>query len=403
MTERATTSPTADTSTGAAQPPSLLIVTTVAHTLDHFLLPYADHYRRLGWRVDAAANGTLSDEALAGHFDHLYELPLSRSILDVGGLVRGMRAMSTVLESRPDIVHVHTPIAAFITRAAVRRLPAGQRPLVAYTAHGFHFHQGGSPLTNAIFLTAERIAGRWTDRLVVINDEDYDAAQRHRIVPLRKLVRMPGIGVDSTRYDRSAVPPAEIASARAATGTAPDQPLFVAVGELSVRKRMADVISALAQSRHPGAHLAIAGEGAERPRLEALIVELGLQDRVQLGGSLKDVRPLVAAANALILASSREGLPRSIMEGSLLEQPVLASTARGNPELVSPETGIIFETGDIAALAAAMDRIADDPAAAREMGRLGRARMIERYELSELIIRHDTMYAEMLAERQPAG
>ena len=223
--------------------PALLMVTTVAHTIDHFLRPYADHFRGLGWRVDAAANGALGDPALIGRFDHLYELPLSRSILDVGGLVRGMRAMSTVLESRPDIVHVHTPIAAFITRAAVRRLPVEERPLVAYTAHGFYFHQGGSPVTNAVFLTAERIAGRWTDRLVVINDEDFEAAQRHRIVPLRKLVRMPGIGVDSARYDRSAVPPDEIASARAATGAAPDQPLFVAVGELSVRKRMADVLS----------------------------------------------------------------------------------------------------------------------------------------------------------------
>jgi glycosyltransferase involved in cell wall biosynthesis len=386
-----------------SRPPSLLIVTTVAHTIDHFLLPYADHFREQGWRVDAAANGALTDAALVGRFDHLYELPLSRSILDVGGLVRGMRAMSTVLESAPDIVHVHTPIAAFITRAAVRRLPAERRPLVAYTAHGFHFHQGGSPLTNAVFLTAERIAGRWTDRLVVINDEDYEAAQRHRIVPFRKLVRMPGIGVDSARYARSAVPPAEIAAARAATGAGPDDPLYVAVGELSVRKRMADVISALARSRHQEAHLAIAGEGAERAHLEALIAELGLTGRVQLAGSLKDVRPLVSAGNALILASSREGLPRSIMEGSLLEQPVLASTARGNGELVSPETGILFETGDIAALAAAMDRIADDPAAAREMGRLGRERMIERYELSKLIARHEQMYAEMLGERPPAG
>ena len=168
--------------------PSLLIVATVSGTIVRFLTPYATHFRAHGWRVDAAANGASTDPALVGAFDHLYELSLSRSVLDVRALLRGMRAMSDALESRPDIVHVHTPIAAFIARAAIRRLPAGRRPLVAYTAHGFHFHRAGSRVTNAVFLTAERIAGRWTDRLVVMNDEDLAAARRHRIVPIRRLV-----------------------------------------------------------------------------------------------------------------------------------------------------------------------------------------------------------------------
>ncbi len=394
----------------AGSPPgrSLLIVTTVSHTINHFLAPYAHHFRAKGWRVDAAANGAQTDPALAGIFDNLYELPLSRSILDVGGLVRGMRAMSAVLESQPDIVHVHTPIAAFITRAAVRRLPADRRPLVAYTAHGFHFHAGGSRLTNTVFLTAERIAGRWTDRLIVINDEDYDAARRHRIVPDRRLVRMPGIGVDAERYARSAIDPAEIERFRASLGVAPGEPLIVAVGELSRRKRMADVIAAIARMRHQEAKLAIAGEGAERPALEALIAELKLEDRVRLAGNLDDVRPFVAGASALVLASDREGLPRSIMEGLLLEVPVVASTARGNPELVDERSGFIYPTGDIAALAAALDRLLDDPAAARAMGQHGRQRMVDEYEISKLIEQHETMYAAMLAgvdvgpQRRPA-
>ena len=64
--------------------------------------------------------GATLDPDLRNAFDDLYEAPLSRSMLDISGLIRGERAISNVLASRPDIVHVHTPIASFITRVAIR-------------------------------------------------------------------------------------------------------------------------------------------------------------------------------------------------------------------------------------------------------------------------------------------
>ena len=162
----------------AAPAPALLIVATVAGTVAGFLTPYAAHFRSLGWRVDAAANGATSDPRLLEAFDRVHELPLSRSLRDVRGLERGRRGLAEILETTPDIVHVHTPIASFLTRLAVRQLPRDRRPAVAYTAHGFHFHAAGRAISNAVFLTAERVAGRWTDRLVVISDEDEAAARR---------------------------------------------------------------------------------------------------------------------------------------------------------------------------------------------------------------------------------
>ena len=84
-------------------------------------------------------------------------------------------------------------------------------------------------MKNAVFLTVERVAGRWTDRLVVINDEDHAAGLRHRIVPARRLVLMPGIGVDTGWYDRARVTQDDIAAVRARLGVDPGTPLFVVV------------------------------------------------------------------------------------------------------------------------------------------------------------------------------
>ncbi len=374
------------------------MVSTIAHSLV-FVLPYAAHFRQKGWRVEAAASGATVDPMVEGYFDALHEIPLSRSILDVGGIVRGLRAISGIVGSGYDIVHVHTPIAAFVTRAAIRRLPVERRPAAVYTAHGFHFYPHGRLLTNLAFLTAEKIAGRWTDRLVVINEWDYAAALRHRIVPRRRLLLMPGIGVDTQLYSRASLPDAAIAAVRADLGLDPATPFFSVVGWLDRRKRPYDVVAALGRMRHTECHLVVMGEGPERTRVEATAREAGVADRVHILGALLDVRAIVAASNGLVLASTREGLPRSTMEALALEVPVVTTDARGNPDTVAPDAGIIVPIGDIDGFAAAMDRLLDDPAEARAMGRRGRKRMVESYDIRELIARHEALYRDVLSAR----
>jgi glycosyltransferase involved in cell wall biosynthesis len=380
--------------------PSILYVATVGSTIHQFLRPYATHFRSLGWRVDAVANQADIDPTLLEAFDHVYGSPLSRSLLDVMGMIAATRSIARLLAAgRYDIVHVHTPIAGFVTRIAVRRMPRKRRPAVVYTAHGFHFHVGGHPITNALFRTAERVAGRWTDRLIVMNEEDHTAARRARIVPAAHLYRLPGIGIDLDRYSRAAVTPAEAEAARGPLGSAPGSPLIVSIGELSVRKRPWDVVTALTMMRHGDATLVFVGDGPERPRVLAAIEGAGLADRVRLTGHVDDVRPLLGAASVLVLASSREGLPRSIMEALAMEVPVVASSARGNAELVD-DSGFIVPIGDPRALADAVDVILDGPDEALAMGRRGRARMLQKYDLAILLNLHESIYRDALAMSQ---
>ena len=390
------------TETGAETPQavSILYVATVSHTISSFLLPYAEHFRSLGWRIDAAASGAARDEGMGTSFDHTFELPLSRSITDLSGMVRAMRAITHLLsqEPRPDIVHVHTPIAGFVTRVAARRVRPERRPAIVYTAHGFHFHRGGSRMSNALFLAAERVAGRWTDRLVVINDEDAETARRHRIVPSGHLVQMPGIGLDAGWYSRARLAPGAIAAARTEMGVGQQTPVLVSVGELNRNKRTGDVISALRLMRHTEACLVLLGGGPEQVRLGALVRELGLDARVCFLGSVADVRPFVAAATALVLASRREGLNRSIMEAMALEVPVIASSARGNGDLIGSDAGLVVSVGDVPAFAAAMDWLLDHPAEARQMGHRGRMRAVERYDLGILIPMHEKLYRAVASE-----
>ena len=374
------------------------MVTTVASDIRGFLIPYAVHFRSLGWRVEALANGATTDDRIAASFDDAHDWPLSRSILNVRGMLRSTKSLMAILESGVDIVHVHTPIAAFVTRAAIRRLPEGCRPAVVYTAHGFHFHQHGRLLTNALFVTAEKLAGHWTDRLVVINDEDYAAAMRNRILPRRKICHMPGIGIDTRYYSRDSISPDAISRTQKQFHLRSEGSLFVVVGELNRNKRPIDVVAAMARMKHQDSKLLLLGDGPDRARVMAAVHDCGLSRRVRLAGFVPDVRPAVALSTAVILASTREGLPRSIMEALSMGVPVLSSSARGCRELVAPDAGIVVSTGDVGAMAAAMDWIVEHPTEAKAMGERGRERMVRKHDEPLLIAMHEALYGELLAE-----
>jgi glycosyltransferase involved in cell wall biosynthesis len=374
----------------------LLIVTTVEITLTGFLLPYAAHYRAQGWQVDCLARGASRDAQCLAAFDHCHEADWSRNPLRPQGMLAMPRRLRQVVEAGGyDLVHVHTPVAAFLTRFALRGLRLGKRPKVVYTAHGFHFHDGQDALRNGIFAALERMAGRWTDRLVVINRADEREALRRRIVEPSKLTYMPGIGLDLSHYNPETVTDQEVAAARAELGLEPGQPLFLMAAGFQPGKRHRDLLTAFEGLGDPRAHLALAGTGPLMESCRAWCRERNLADRVHFLGYRRDIPVLLRASLALVLPSEREGLSRCIMEAMALGTPVIGTDARGVRDLLDVCAGEKVPVGDPAALRAAMLRLIQEPARALELGTLAKSR-IGAFDISHLLRMHDELYASLL-------
>jgi glycosyltransferase involved in cell wall biosynthesis len=389
-----------------ASPPRLLVVTTAYDHIKDFLLPFAAHLRAQGWRVDALARRDATYEECAPAFDRAWEIDWSREPSRPGNLAQARRVRRLVERERYDVVHAHTPIAAFVTRVALRRLRRRGGPRVVYTAHGFHFQPGGGRLSNALYLGAERLASRWTDHLVVINRLDEEAARAHRLVPDERLVYMPGIGIDTDWYDARRLAADDVVKVRAELDLRPDDRLFLMIAEFTPNKRHRDAIGALARLADPRAHLALAGrDGTTRVASARLAEELGLAGRVHFLGYRTDIPALIHAADATLLVSGREGLPRSVLESMCLATPVIGTRIRGVSELLATGAGALVEVGDVEGIAAAMRRILDDRDEARAMGERGRER-VDDYALERVVALHDDLYARALgraAAPEPVG
>ncbi len=328
--------------------------------------------------MDGAARGAAEATDIAGRFDALYSIEWSRSPLDVTGMIAAARRLrELVRRNRYDIVHVHTPIAAFVTRAALGWRRHGSGPSVIYTAHGFHFMPGRKRHVNLLFQSAEKIAGLWTDYLVTINRTDEAAARRLRLVPPARVRYMPGIGIDPEHYA-----PSDVAS---------DEPVFLMIAEFTANKRHCDVIAALARMQNRSGRLMLLGEGPTEAAIRAQVQAAGLSDRVEFAGLQRDVRPWIQKARALVLPSFREGLPRSVMEALSSGVPVIGSQIRGISDLLANGGGKLFPPGDVDSLTAHLDWFAEHPAEARHMGETGRA-SIAKYDVKNVIALHEELY-----------
>ncbi len=374
---------------------SALFVTTVPVTLDAFLLPFAAHFRARGWRIDALAKDATAMTSLLHEFDNVYDITWGRNPLALGDhFDTWNRVRRIVIEGHYDIVHVHTPIAAFVTRFALRSIPPVERPAIIYTAHGFHFYREQGRLGHAIFRTLERTAAPWTDYLVTINQEDHEAAQSFGTIDPDRIRYIPGIGVDVDAYSEGRVEPGARERVRAELGIDPAAFMLTMVAEFSPVKRHTHILAALAEVMSPDVVLVLAGAGPLEQELRETAASLGVADRVRWAGFRTDIPAVLAASDALTLVSAREGLPRSVLEAMAMGRPVIGTATRGIADAVGDNGGWIVPKNDTTALAAAIDHAAAHPEECRERGIAARKRVRERFSLAEVLAGYEALYVE---------
>ncbi len=172
-------------------------------------------------------------------------------------------------------------------------------------------------------------------------------------VPAEK-IRVIGNGVDVGRFQ-----PLDRRAARRQLKLPEDGPVIVSVGALIPNKGHQFLIRALAQlaPRYPGLRAYLLGEGSYRAKLEALVSEAGMQERVFLVGSrpYEELHRWFSAADVSCLVSAREGWPNVLLESLACGTPVVATRVGGIPEvIVSPELGVLVEQ-DVPSIAAGLE------------------------------------------------
>ncbi|MFN0070870.1 MAG: glycosyltransferase family 4 protein [Chloroflexota bacterium] len=229
----------------------------------------------------------------------------------------------------------------------------------------------------------------------------YVSAAQRVIVPsyyLKSIVAGWGVSSRKMRVIYNAVPlPATRATSLGAT------PLVLTVARLAPWKGIDTLILAIGRlkSMAMAPKLVVAGDGADRERLEQLAARVAPNQVTFLGEIERSgVQALMSDASILALASGYEGLSHVLLEGMAAGLPIVASNIDGNRELISHgENGWLVQPGDDDGFAQAIRNCLGDPEVAQAYGRRNRA-WAESHGIDQQVDRTLEVCLEAIAERR---
>lgn len=363
----------------------LFVATVVKLHIMVFHLPYLEWFKKNGYEVHVAARNDYArpEDCVIPFCDRFIDLPFERSPLKRANVSVYHQLKDLITSEDYEIIHCHTPMGGALGRLAARKARKTGTQVI-YTAHGFHFYHGAPWINWALYYPAERLLSRWTDVLITINDEDYQAAKHFSA---RRLVKVPGVGI---ALDPIALP-VDRSALRASIGITNQETLVLAVGELNSNKNHRVLLEAVARLKDDRVHLVICGEGPLHSDLSAVADRLGITSRVHLLGFRRDVKHWIRSADIFGFPSYREGLSLSLMEAMAGGLPVVASKIRGNTDLIDDQGGYLCDPTDVDGFRDALQKLCDDPQRAQAMGRTN-ASKIEAYTISRVLAIVEDLY-----------
>ncbi|MBQ7976030.1 MAG: glycosyltransferase [Clostridia bacterium] len=321
---------------------------------------FTDHikfWHENGYCVDLACS------PVGGRIDDLVEffggikngsiktVALNRSPLKMSNLKGFLQLIKIAQKEHYDNVVTNEPVMGLLTRLAFANKKGTK---ITYIAHGFHFYKGGSKLNNLIYKAIEGFAAHFTDSLVTINKEDFEAAKRFRLKKNGKIHHIPGIGVSTSKFYKSSKE--DCLEIRKELGLSGDDFAVAVIGELNNNKNQEVIIRAIASLKDecPGLKAVFMGKGEKAEYLENLCNELNVEDRIQFLGYRRDVNRVLSVCNLGASASIREGLGVNLIEEMASGLPIVASENRGHRDIVTEDSGILVQATSVDGFAEAI-------------------------------------------------
>lgn len=322
---------------------------------------------------------------------------LGRRIHAVSDLLAFVHLVALLRRLKPAIVHTHSSKAGILGRWAA--WCAGV-PLILHTVHGFGITPAQPRIVQSLFILLERITGWITTHWVTVAEIDLRKGRQWGLFTTNVSVIRPGIDVSPFRQPLA---PVDRQRLREDLGIGSGEYLVGTVACLKPQKAPEDIVAVarLVCARVPGARFVLIGDGVLRTRIEALIEESGLQDKVRLAGWRRDVPRAMGCFDLLLLTSRWEGLPRVMLEAASVELPIVATRVGGVEEaVIQPERVQLCEAGDVPALAAAVETLLSRRRTGMIHSPSDRPLLPVEFRIEEMVKQYQSLYDRLLSQQR---
>ncbi len=330
----------------------LVCASRVSHILN-FHLPYIEYFKKKGYAVDIAVQGTTIHPLI----DHCYDLTFTKNPLSPDNIGTVFRLKKILEQNDYALVYSNTTLASVAVRMALM-LMHGAKPYCVHISHGYMFAEKNN-LRQKLILQCEKMTKKPIDELVVMNQEDYDLAQKYHLG--KNLHYIYGMGLCGDH-----LPPISAEQRdqmRRTLGAEENTKILACVGEFSDRKNQAAVIETFdrLQKKYHHLRLVFAGEGKLLDECKQLVESKELTHKVRFLGYVDDVNTLYRSVDVLVSASKMEGLPFNVLEALYCGTVVALSDIKGHRDLIADgQNGILFDGNDSDEMYTKLDELFSD-------------------------------------------
>lgn len=259
-------------------------------------------------------------------------------------------------------------------------------------------HHGERNAGQAPFLPPDRWVKRFTTHYIAIGpDLREQLIQREGISPEKITLILNGVDTHTFR-PKSLEETHQIK--QKVLGIPIDTPLIGCVAGLRHEKNLGLLIHAAAEI--PKVQVMIIGEGPERLKLETLIRELKLENRVRLMGVRRDVADLLPAFDMVTLTSVTEATPLSLMEAMACGVPMVATAVGSIPDMVqNGKTGYVIPPGNVQQLVEKLNFLLENPDLRQNMGQAAREHAVEHFSIKASVAAREKLFLQLLENSLP--
>lgn len=374
----------------------ILFVATVRSHIGQFHMPFIKQLKNRGCEVHAAFKDNSADKPGLdlSAIDKVYDIPFSRSPYSASNIKAYGMLKKIINENNYDAIHCHTPMGAVVTRLAAKKARNDNSTKVIYTAHGFHFYNGASKKNWLLYYTVEKYLSKFTDCLITINQEDYDAAVKNGF-KAKEIRKVDGVGVDISKFHT--VSAEEKLSLRMEYGFDGDDFLLIYPADFCERKNqnmLFDMMKILLEKSDKFKLLLPGLDEKAQPYIE-YAKSIGIFDNIFVMGYRRDIDKLVGMSDISVSSSRQEGLPINLIEAMAIGNAIVATDVRGNNDLVeNGVNGFLVPLDDSAAMADAVLKIYNSSQLAQKF-KQANINMVKKYEVGNVIGQMTKIYEDL--------
>ena len=358
-----------------------------------------------GYELICVCSKGKNTEKLRDDGFNVINLNINRTVNPLFNILSLYNLYKLFKKEKPDIVHVHTPIAAALGRIAAKKAKV---PVTIYTAHGFYFYKGMSHLKYNIILNIEKyLAKHYTDFIFTQSEEDRKTALENNFIDKNKILTI-GNGADVWgEFNPKNIEEDKSNELYKEFNLNKNDKIVTFIGRVVKEKGIIDLLEAFNNvnvNDGKKIKLILVGDIAQDERdkdTKKKLEKYKANPNIIFTGHREDINNILYITDIFCLPSYREGMPRSIIEAMAMECAVIATNIRGSrEEVIDGKTGFLVPVNSINILSDKIKKLIEDDKLLKEMKNTGRRRAEKLFNEKEIVKKQLEIFKKLLNSSQ---